>query len=247
MISCFFFQHGNMEAASVFGAECVWWCWGLNTGLCVFQASAFPLTFVPAPGSFICFALLFLVGKCIFYGTVGSQKVNWAYWCPLFCCIFVLVLPSILDDVQSVLGWWQVSCDGNCNLLLLFTEYPVIWSPQAGCSLGSIVQCFNLKIPLTYLLCNSIRYSRGKKIVEFARLCRGVTGNRLGVSLAFVQCGSKWSYWSLQLAVEWTGEGHMEAIPWGGGAMSWVMKCKPVRCFFSCCQPAGNKWNSLGW
>lgn len=153
-----------MEAASVFGAECVWWCWGLNTGLCVFQASAFPLTFVPAPGSFICFALLFLVGKCIFYGTVGSQKVNWAYWCPLFCCIFVLVLPSILDDVQSVLGWWQVSCDGNCNLLLLFTEYPVIWSPQAGCSLGSIVQCFNLKIPLTYLLCNSIRYSRGKKL-----------------------------------------------------------------------------------
>lgn len=87
------------------------------------------------------------------------------------------------------------------------------------------------------------------KTVESCLCVLGVAGTRLRL-LAGSRCSVKanGTYWNLlQLTEEWTGEGRMEVMPQGGGAVICCRKCKPFRCFFSCCQPSGNKWNLLGW
>lgn len=163
----------------------------------------------------------------------------------LLLLCFVLFLPSGLDDVQSVLRWWRMICDGNCNLLLPFTEYTVIGSPQARGSLHSLQP---YKIPLVYLLCNSIRYSRGKNC-GICLSVLGVTGNRLGMFLALC---AVWK--QMELLKSAVGSGVDRWGPHGSHAMGrqsnklvYEMQASQMfLCFFSCYQPARNKWNSLG-
>lgn len=152
----------------------------------------------------------------------------------------------LLYDVCSALGWWPVSCDGNCNLLLALAEHTVTDHLRPVAPWVSGIP-FNLNRHRSSP-CSVIAYDilEIKGFVGFACLCWGSQGTDSERSLALVQCESKWSDWSLQLAVGWTGEGHMEVAPQGGRARNWLMKCKPVRCLFSCCQPAGNKWSSWG-
>lgn len=131
--------------------------------------------------------------------------------------IFVFLFsscPSVLDGPLTTGAW---TSPFRCWGLFLLTQALLLWlcvPPTSRVSL-TLLFCISTSSKDTAQISWAWRYIPGVKTVEFASICWGLQGTDsvLAGSLCSVKadgiyCGL------LQMAMEWTGEGHMNIMPW---------------------------------